>query len=86
MCAVHLQTDDTTPQSALGSRANDGRKPWDCWTEGAVSSCSPSCQLQCHSQRMQEGQRWQQALEVLDEMRGSMLQHNVVTYIATISA
>ena len=25
-------------------------------------------------------------LEVLDEMRGSMLQHNVVTYIATISA
>ena len=35
---------------------------------------------------MQEGQRWQQALEVLDEMRGSMLQHNVIIYIATISA
>ena len=62
------------------------QKAWDCRTEGAVPSCSPRCQLQCHSQRMQEGQRWQQALEVLDEMRGSMLQHNVVTYIATISA
>ena len=42
--------------------------------------------LQCHSQRLQEGQRWQKALETLDEMRGIRLQPNVITYGATFIA
>ena len=34
---------------------------------------------------MNEGQWWQKALDLLEEMRDSHVQHNVVTYSATIS-
>ena len=60
----------------LGIAGRDPRRP----------AAAQRCHLQCHRRHLQEGQRWQKALEPLVEMRSVQLRTNVVTYSATFIA